>query len=56
MASRSAGWATRGDLARDMTYVERPPMAAMLHALEIRPSAGYLLGQHVPAYETWCRS
>jgi len=37
----------------DMTYVERPPMAAMLHALEIPPSGGdtYWANMYL-AYET----
>ena len=37
----------------DMTYVERPPMAAILHALEIPPSGGdtYWANMHL-AYET----
>jgi taurine dioxygenase len=37
----------------DMTYVERPPMAAILHALEVPPSGGdtYWANMHL-AYET----
>ena len=41
----------------DMTYVERPPMAAMLHALEIPPSGGIPIGPTcTPLTKRWCRS